>query len=289
MYLGAHMSTTGGLYAAIERGESIDCTAIQIFTKNNNRWMDKPLEKQEIDLFIERWRSSSIKHIISHTGYLINLANPSENWKKSMESMEDEIIRAHQLGISGLVLHPGSHLGEGESAGLRKIADSLNALIAKHPEFDGQVLLETTAGQGTNLGYTFEQIAALLNMAEKPERFGVCLDTCHIYAAGYDITTEDAYHATMAQFDAVIGIDRIKAVHLNDTKFGLGSKRDRHEHVGQGELGLEPFRFLLNDPRFSEIPLVLETPKESSTDLEEDKKNLEVLRGLISPANVSGK
>ncbi|RJP57450.1 MAG: deoxyribonuclease IV [Candidatus Auribacter fodinae] len=283
------MSTTGGLYAAIERGESIDCTAIQIFTKNNNRWMDKPLEKQEIDLFIERWRSSSIKHIISHTGYLINLANPSENWKKSMESMEDEIIRAHQLGISGLVLHPGSHLGEGESAGLRKIADSLNALIAKHPEFDGQVLLETTAGQGTNLGYTFEQIAALLNMAEKPERFGVCLDTCHIYAAGYDITTEDAYHATMAQFDAVIGIDRIKAVHLNDTKFGLGSKRDRHEHVGQGELGLEPFRFLLNDPRFSEIPLVLETPKESSTDLEEDKKNLEVLRGLISPANVSGK
>lgn len=281
MFLGAHMSTSGGMHTAIERGESIDCTAIQVFTKSNNRWTAKDFTQKEIDQFKQTWNGSSIKHIISHAGYLINLANPSENWEKSMHSMQQELERAEQLGIPYVVLHPGSHLGQGVDAGLDKIAKSLNELMTKYADDNVMVLLENTAGQGTNMGNTFEQLRTLLDMVERKDRFGICFDTCHAHAAGYDLRSAETYKETMDAFEQVIGIDRIKAIHLNDTEFDLGARKDRHAPIGDGQLGHETFRLLLNDPRFREIPMVLETPKPSNTDLEEDRRNLTTLRGLI--------
>lgn len=280
MYLGAQMSVAGGVHRAIERGQSIECTAIQLFTKSNNRWMSKDLTEKEIEQFQNTWSKSPVKKIVAHTGYLINLAGEAENWHKSMDSMEDELVRAHQLGISWLVLHPGSHLGKGEEYGLKRIAESLNTITGKHPENPVKILLETTAGQGTNLGYTFEQLAQILQMVKEPERYGICFDTCHTFCAGYELRTEKGYHETFEQFDAVLGLKILMAFHLNDSKTGLGTRRDRHEHIGKGELGLEPFRFLLNDPRFKEIPMVLETPKDEET-LAEDIENLHVLHSLI--------
>ncbi len=279
MYLGAHMSIAGGVEKAIELGSSINCSAIQLFTKNNNQWKAKPLTDQSVSVFHHTWVQSGIEKIVAHTGYLINLANPGENWVKSMDSMELEIVRAERLGIPYLVMHPGSHLGEGEEYGLKRIADSLNTLMGKYPDYKLVILLETTAGQGTNMGYTFEHLARIMDMLGQPERYGICLDTCHIFSAGYDLRTEKGYNETFDTFDRVLGIDKIKAIHLNDSKTGFASRKDRHEHIGKGTLGLEPFRFLLNDPRLKHIPMVLETPKDKN--LTEDKENLKILYSLI--------
>lgn len=279
MYIGAHMSISGGVHKAVELADSIGCTAVQLFTKNNNQWKSKPLTDMEIEQFKSVWKSSGVKMIVAHTGYLINLANPSENWEKSMESMELEMIRADQLGIAYLVLHPGSHLGNGEDWGIKKIADSLNSLYAKHPELTVMVLLETTAGQGTNLGYTFEQLDRIIKLTDQPSRFGICFDTCHVFASGYDIKSVCGYEDTIAKFDKILGLDNLKAFHLNDSKYEFATKVDRHENIGEGTLGLEPFRMILNDKRFKEIPMLLETPKEN--DLENDIKNLAALKSLI--------
>ncbi len=279
MYLGAHMSIAGGVENALLEGESIGCTAIQMFTKSNNRWQSSLFKEKQIDKFNAAREETGIDLIIVHTGYLINLANPSENWQKSMDSMENELLLAEQLGLDKLVLHPGSHLGQGEEYGLKRIADSLNQLYAKHPSTKVKTLLEVTAGQGTNLGYTFEQLAEILNMVDDQKHYGICLDTCHMFAAGYDIRTEKTYNETFDKLDRVLGVERVMAIHLNDTHGTLGGKKDRHTHIGEGTLGLEPFRMLLNDPRFVEVPMLLETPKDDG--IESDIKNLEILRSLV--------
>ena len=279
MYLGAHMSTSGGLYRAIEHAVAVDSNAVQIFVKNNNRWMEKPLADKDIQKFNRTLGNSQVKKVVAHIGYLVNLANDGENWQKSMESMESEMVRCDQISVPYLVMHPGSHLGKGEEFGLKRIAESLNEQMAKR-EYAVMPLLETTAGQGTNLGYRFEHLRDILGMLDAPEQFGVCVDTCHIFAAGYEIRTQDAYEKTFDEFDRIIGIGKIKAFHLNDSKMDFASKRDRHEHIGQGKIGVDAFKFLLNDRRFKDIPMVLETPKEP--DLEADRHNLSLLKSLIT-------
>lgn len=280
MILGSHMSIAGGLDKAIERGESVGCDTIQIFTKNNNQWKAKPLTKENADAFKARWKESTIGTIFSHDAYLINLAGPDkEVFQKSMAAFQDEMERAEKLGLSYLVMHPGAHKGTGEEKGIQKVADSFNKLHKKLPGQKLVVLLETTAGQGTNLGYTFEHLAKIRSLLDEPERVGICLDTCHIFAAGYDVRTPKEYKKTMKKFDEIIGLENLKAIHLNDSKKELGSRVDRHEHIGKGFLELESFKSFMNDKKLKKIPMVLETPK--SADYHEDVENLKVLKGLI--------
>lgn len=279
-YLGAHMSIAGGVDKAIERGNSIGCTAIQIFVKNNNQWAGRPLSEEEVENFRKLQKETGI-FVFAHTGYLINLASPKEDiHHKSMASMLDELKRCEALGIPFIVLHPGSHLGEGEEYGIKKILKSLDHLFKQTEDFKVKVLLETTAGQGSNLGYKFEQLRAIIDGTEQHSRIGACFDTCHAFAAGYDIKSEDGYKTTWKRFDDIIGLKKLMVFHLNDTKKGLASKLDRHEHIGKGELGLEAFRMIMNDKRFETLPMVLETPKEE--DLKEDIGNLETLRNMIA-------
>lgn len=278
--LGAHMSIAGGVSKSIERGLSIGCTAIQIFTGFNNRWHSKPIPDEELQNF-QRQRSR-IGIIFAHNNYLINLASPDpEISRRSYGSMLDEMQRASFLDIPFLVIHPGSHLGSGEKAGLLRIARHLDNLFAENDNSRIRILLETTAGQGSNLGYRFEHLAEVISSVHYPERIGVCFDTCHAFAAGYDLRTPDGYQKTFEEFDRLIGTSRILAFHLNDSKHEHGSRKDRHEHIGQGSLGISAFRLLLNDERFTGIPMVIETPKGSGMRMEEDERNLSVLRSLI--------
>lgn len=278
--LGAHMSIEGGVSNAPLRGKEAGCDAIQIFTKNNNQWKSKSLSDKEITAFRENLNKTGIKAAASHDAYLINLASPNKDvYKKSLIAFSDEMQRAEALGLPYLVFHPGAHLGKGEEYGIKKIADSINLLLSKKPKTDIMLLLEVTAGQGTNIGYRFEQLADIISLIDRKERIGVCVDTCHIFAAGYDITTEEGYAKTFDEFDKIIGIKRLKLFHLNDSQKGLASRVDRHEHIGKGKLGLNAFRMLLNDERFKDIPMILETPKEK--DMKEDKINLKVLRSLF--------
>jgi deoxyribonuclease IV len=259
--LGAHVSTSGGVDKAPGNGKSLGCEAIQVFTRNQMQWRARPLSDREIAAFREGLKECSIRAAVSHDSYLINLGSHEPVvLQKSLDAFADEIERCEQLGIPFLVFHPGSHVGSGEAAGLQRIAESLNAVLGLKPKHKTQVLLENTAGQGSNLGYRFEQLAEILEKTENPNRLGVCLDTCHLFAAGYDLRTLSTYEATFQEFDAIVGLERVKAFHLNDSKKGLGSRVDRHENIGKGELGLEPFRFLLNDPRFACLPMLLETP-----------------------------
>ena len=279
--LGAHMSIAGGLYKAIPRGEDVGCEAIQIFTKSNNQWRAKELADDEVARFKAAVQESQISPVIAHDSYLINLAIPEpELLERSRQAFLVEMQRAELLGIPCLVMHPGAHKGSGEEAGLRSIADSFNWLHQQTPGYQLKVLLETTAGQGSHLGYRFEQLGSIISMVEQGDRLAVCLDTCHVFAAGYDITTREGYDSMWQEFDQQLGLDRLLAIHLNDSKKGLGSRVDRHEHIGQGTLGLEPFRMLVNDTRLTHVPMVLETPK--GKDYAEDKENLAVLRGLLS-------
>ena len=259
--LGAHVSTSGGVDKAPANGKGLGCDAIQVFTRNQMQWRARPLSELEIAGFRKGLKECVIQTTVSHDSYLINLGSHEPvTLQKSLEAFADEIERCEQLGISFLVFHPGSHVGSGEAAGLQRIADSLNAVLGQKPKYRTQVLLENTAGQGSNLGYRFEQLAAILAKTENPNRLGVCLDTCHLFASGYDLRTRTTYEATFKEFDAIVGLGRVKVFHLNDSKKSLGSRVDRHENIGKGELGLEPFRFLLNDPRFAGLPMLLETP-----------------------------
>ena len=284
--IGAHMSVAGGMALAIDRALSVGASAMQIFVKNNMQWFAAaPFTDAELTAFHQHPRRGELRSVFGHSGYLINLAavNP-EFAEKSRQALAGELERADQLGLPFLVLHPGAHMGAGEEAGLQKIVAGLNAVFAELPRVKTRVALETTAGQGTSLGHTFEELAWLLEHSAAPQRLCICADTAHLFAAGYDISTETGARETFERFDRILGLERLVAVHCNDSKAGLGSRVDRHEHLGKGKIGLAPFRFLMRDPRFAAVPKVLETPK--GKELEEDRVNLGILRelaGLPSP------
>jgi deoxyribonuclease IV len=280
MQFGAHESIAGGVYKAIERGDLATCDTIQIFNKSSNQWRAKSLADDEIERFFALIDTTGVTVAVSHTSYLINIASPDKALnRKSFEALKVEMQRCDILQIPNLVLHPGSHVGSGEEAGMRAIADNINRLFDELAGTSVTLLLETTAGQGTNLGSTFEQLAWMIDQTENKERIGVCLDTCHIFAAGYPIVKKDEYKKTMKHFDEVIGLDRLHIIHANDSKKEFGSKRDRHEHIGEGFIGLDGFRNFVNDPRLADVPMIIETPK--GDDLKEDIENLKTLRGLV--------
>jgi deoxyribonuclease-4 len=279
--LGAHQSIAGGVEKALARGLEVGCDTIQIFVKSPNRWVSKPLAEENVVAFKEAVTETGIWPVFAHSLYLINLATTDDAlWRKSLDALTDDLERCERLGLPGLVLHPGSHKGAGEEVGLKRIAAALDEVHTRLPGYETQVWLETTAGQGDHLGYTFEQLQAMIEGVAQAERLGICFDTAHAFAAGYELRTAEGFEATWVKFDKVLGMERLKAVHLNDSKKELGSRVDRHEHIGQGLLGLEPFRLLLNDPRFVGLPMTLETDK--GPDLAEDKDNLETLRSLIN-------
>lgn len=278
--LGAHMSIGGGVHMAIERGCSIKCTAVQMFVKNNMQWFARPLMREEIFSFLEHRQRAELLSIFAHANYLINLATTNPQFlENSIRALSEELTRADQLELPFLVLHPGAHLGAGEQAGLDKIVTSINRVFRKIPKVKTKIALETTAGQGSCLGHRFEHIAHIIENPREPERLCVCLDTAHVFAAGYDIGSEAGVKKTFREFDRVIGFDRLAAIHLNDSKTARGSRVDRHQHIGKGQIGLDAFRFIMRDRRFAKIPKVLETPK--GKELREDVANLKTLRGLI--------
>jgi len=284
--LGAHMSIAGGVHLAIERACSINCTAMQIFVKNNMQWFARPLSTEEIRAFLDHQQRAQLASVFAHANYLINLAATNSQFHaNSLRALAEELIRADQLELPFLVMHPGAHLGTGEEAGLEKIAASIDAIWRVIPKVKTKIALETTAGQGSCLGHRFEQVAHVINNVREPERLSVCLDTAHIFAAGYDISSEIAAKKTFREFDRIIpqARDRLAAIHLNDSKAARGSRVDRHAHIGKGEVGLAAFRFFMNEPRFRRIPKVLETPK--GKELKEDVVNLKTLRRLISSSS----
>ncbi|MEW6051279.1 MAG: deoxyribonuclease IV [Candidatus Zixiibacteriota bacterium] len=280
MQFGAHESIEGGVFNAILRGRTATCDTIQMFNKSNNQWRAKKLSTEEVGKFFATIEETGISVACSHSSYLINLASADAALnEKSYLSFKEEMDRCNLLKIPSLVIHPGSHLGLGEQAGMDRICANLNRVLSEIKDNAVTICLETTAGQGSNLGYTFEQIAYMIDKVENKALMGVCMDTCHIFAAGYPITDPKDYKKTIKSFDDVIGLDKLKVIHVNDSKKGLGSRVDRHEHIGKGEIGLEGFRNLVNDKKLAKIPKVLETPKED--DLKEDIENLKVLRGLV--------
>ncbi|MBI2370831.1 MAG: deoxyribonuclease IV [Deltaproteobacteria bacterium] len=279
--LGAHMSIQGGLHEALIRGKAVGCGVVQIFLKNQVQWAAKPLTPDEIAAFKQAQRETGIRTVFAHDTYLINLGSPNEtDWKRSMDTFFVEMERAEAVEVPYLVFHPGAHMGAGPAAGIRRIARALNLLLRRGRGFRVRLLLENTAGQGSLLGSTFEELRAIMDGVHESERLGLCLDTCHLLAAGYDIRDRDGYERTMAACDRLIGLEQVRAFHLNDAKKGLGSHLDRHEHIGKGEVGLEAFRLLMNDHRFHDVPMALETPKEGDMDVE----NLRVLRNLRATA-----
>ncbi len=279
-YLGAHESVAGGLHLAFERIEEAGGSALQIFTRNQRQWNPKLVSVEEQEAFAAAWKKNPAMPVTSHASYLVNLASGKPDLiKKSIAAFAEELHRCELLNIPLVVMHPGSHGGDGAETGIARFTKNLD-LALELADNQVTVLLETTAGQGTGLGARFEELADIIKGSKYEEKLGVCVDTCHIFAAGYDIRSADSYKATMADFDKIVGIDRIKFFHLNDSKKGLECRVDRHEHIGQGEIGLDGFRNLLNDPRFANHPMTLETPK--GKDLQEDRDNLAVLRGLLS-------
>ena len=273
------MSIGGGVHTAIERACSIGCTAMQIFVKNNMQWFARPLTRPEIGAFLKHTQRRELLSVFAHANYLINLAATNPQFHaNSLRALAEELIRADQLKLPFLVLHPGAHLGAGEEAGLESIIESIDRVLSGIPKLKTRIALETTAGQGSSLGSRFEQLAYIISGVREPERLCVCLDTAHVFAAGYNIGSESAVRKTFGEFDRVIGRDRLVAIHVNDSKTARGSRVDRHEHIGKGKIGLEAFRFIMRDRRFGEIPKVLETPK--GKDLAEDVINLKKLRAL---------
>ncbi|MCL6473461.1 MAG: deoxyribonuclease IV [Firmicutes bacterium] len=277
--LGAHMPTTGGLHKAITSGHEIGCTAVQLFTTSPRQWRARPLSEEEIAAFDEARQQTGIDTIISHDSYLINLAAPDKDvLQRSREAFLDELRRAEALNIPWVVTHMGAYLNSSEEAGLATLGESVRFLLQQTEGLRVGIALETTAGQGTNLGYRFEHLARIIDMAGGSERIGVCFDTCHVFVAGYDIRTFEALSATLDEFDWIIGLQRLKVIHVNDAKKPLGSRVDRHEHIGEGELGLETFRILLHEPRIAHVPVILETPEPEKM----HPVNLQRLKELLS-------
>jgi deoxyribonuclease-4 len=280
--LGAHMSIAGGYYKAVEAAHRCGCDCVQLFTKNNNQWRAKPLTDEDCQRFRAALDDLNVKHPISHDSYLINMASPDkELWKRSIDAFVIELQRAEMLGIPYVVAHPGAYTTSTEAAGLKRVAQALNSVHRQLPKTTAQCLLETTAGQGSNLGWRFEHLAKIIEGVKDPDRVGICFDTCHVFAAGYEMETEKQYKATMRALNQTVGVKKIKAFHFNDSKKPCGSRVDRHEHIGQGHLGLAPFAHLLNDRRFRKVPMYLETPKGTHQGKEFDVINLKRLRDLI--------
>lgn len=306
--LGAHMSIAGGFHKAVEAASAAGCDCVQLFThapqrwpfeenpasdtasrsarfftKNNNQWRAKELTNADAERFQASLSELGITHPIAHDSYLINLGSPDDQlWKKSIDAMVVELQRAEKLGIPYVVAHPGAFTTSSEEAGIRRIAKGLDEVHKQTKGIKSQVLLETTAGQGSNLGWRFKHLAGIIDRCRDPERLGVCFDTCHVFAAGYPMETKKEYLATIRELDRVVGRKLVKAFHLNDSLKPLGSRVDRHAHIGEGEMGLEPFRHLMNDRRFAKVPMYLETPKGTSDAGEDlDVMNLRTLRGLI--------
>jgi deoxyribonuclease-4 len=280
--LGAHMSIAGGYYKAVEAAERVGCNCVQLFTKNNNQWRAKELSDEDAERFQAALGELEIAHPIAHDSYLINLASPDRVlWKKSVDAFVVELLRAERLGIPYVVAHPGAYTTSSEAAGIKAIARALDEIHRQTRGIAAQCLLETTAGQGSCLGWRFEQLAAIIDAAKDPERLGVCFDTCHVFAAGYAMGTEKEYRATMRALDKTVGLKLVRAFHLNDSLKPFGSRVDRHAHIGRGEMGEEPFRFLLNDRRFRKVPMYLETPKGEEKGKDLDAINLRTLRRLM--------
>jgi deoxyribonuclease-4 len=279
--LGAHVSIAGGVHNSVARALDIGCDTFQIFTKNQRQWRSPPLKEEDITSFKEQLSGSGLGPVIAHDSYLINLGAPAEDvFQRSVEAFADEILRCSHLGVGYLVTHPGSHLGTGEDKGIQRIAEGIDSAWSQVEKKAGNpnvmILLETTAGQGTNIGYKFDQLAGIMELSSIPDRIGVCLDTCHIFAAGYEISSKEGYSRTIQEFDSILSLDKLKAIHLNDSKKGHGSRVDRHDNIGDGSIGLDGFDNLLNDERLEAVPMILETPGGD----EAYKKNLRLLRSL---------
>jgi deoxyribonuclease-4 len=283
MKFGAHVSISGGVFNAPQHGVEATCEVVQIFTKNQVQWRVPPLTDAEIEKFRSEQQRTGVQVVSVHASYLINLGGfDTQKLKQSRENFLIEMQRTEVLGIPFLVVHPGSHTGKGEKEGLQRIAESLNWALARCPDFKLKILLETTAGQGDNLGYTFEQLADIRAQVDVPERVGVCVDTCHIFAAGYEVRTAAGYQKTLKQLDELIGIQQVGVIHANDSKRELGSRVDRHTHIGKGEIGLAGFKNFVNDPRLQNIPVIIETPER-----EMDVENLRRLRKLVKRKSVA--
>jgi deoxyribonuclease-4 len=285
MLLGAHESIAGGFNKALGKGIEDGCAGVQIFTKNNNQWKSKPIAREEAEQFREAFRNSKLSYLMTHDSYLINLgASNPDVYSKSRAAFADELQRCDQMGIPYLVMHPGAHLGEGEAKAIERIANAITEIFDSTGIASVTVLIESTAGQGSNVGYRFEHLSDLIERIEPKKQIGVCMDTCHVFAAGYDFRTKQGYEKMIEEFDRIVGVPWIKAFHINDSKKDLGSRVDRHEQIGEGFIGGEPFRFFLRDRRFKDTPAVLETPPDKKPDKEEDrayKKNLQRLRDLL--------
>ena len=280
MHLGAHVPITGGVFNAPGNGQAIGAEAIQIFTRNQMQWACRPLAAEEAARFREAVAASGVRRVLTHGSYLMNLASPNPEFrKKSRDCLVTEIERCDQLGIPYVVLHPGAHMGQGEDEGLTAIARSLDAVLERTEGREVMPLLEVTAGQGSCLGYRFEHLAAVFDRVREPDRVGVCLDTCHLYAAGYDLASPAGYERTLRDFQRIVGLRKLKAIHLNDSKRERGSRVDRHARAGEGAMGLETFARIVNDRRFRGLPLVVETPGP----LAEWKKEIARLRALVRP------
>ncbi len=281
--LGSHMSIAGGYWKAVVAAASVGCDCVQLFTKNNNQWRAKPLTQQDSELFQSAMSEHGIGHPVSHASYLINLASPEDQLRqKSIDAMVIEIQRAAWLGIPYVIFHPGSYTSSSPDEGLARIITSLDSILERTCDSQTYPLLENTAGQGSNLGWQFEQLGEIIRGIQDDSRIGVCIDTCHAFAAGYPMDTQKNYESTVRKMSRTFGIRRIKAFHLNDSKKPFGSRLDRHEHIGEGEMGLQPFRLLLNDKRFRKIPMYLETEKGERDGKDLDAINLETLRRLIT-------
>jgi deoxyribonuclease-4 len=280
MLLGAHLSVAGGVDKSFQRAVDLNCTAFQIFTKSNRQWKAKDLTLDEIDRYHRQQQATGITPVICHACYLLNLGTPDDTlWYKSIDALVIEMERCEQLKIPYLVLHPGSHVKSGAEAGMARVAQALDMIHARLSGYEVKVALEISAGQGSSLGSSFEEIKHMIALTQNPERLVVCFDTCHALAAGYEFRTPESYEAMIQEFDRVIGLARLKVVHLNDSEKDLGSHIDRHAHIGEGCIGLEAFGYFLNDPRFKNTPFLLETPVEN--DPEDNERNLKALWSLI--------
>lgn len=283
LLLGAHVSIAGGIEKALIRGEQLGCRTVQIFTKNANRWQERSFRQAELDLYRDIKNRTGIEPVIAHNSYLVNLATiGAELYKKSINAMVQELERCEMLGVRYLVVHPGSHQGSGEERGIEKIVHALNEIHEVTKGFNVAIALEMTAGQGTSLGHRLEQIALIMNRVEESPRLAFCLDTCHSFAAGYEMRSQADYDRFIRDIDGTIGLERLKVIHLNDSKGDCGSRVDRHEDIGKGKIGDEPFRWIMNDERLKDIPKIIETPGLGKIkDYRKDEQNLNLLRSMI--------
>jgi deoxyribonuclease-4 len=280
--LGAHFSIAKGYHDAVYQAASYRCNVLQLFTKNATTWKERTISPAETARFKAAVAETGIQSIAAHSSYLINLASPDpKKHAMSYKALQQELLRASVLEIPDCIFHPGAHMDSGEKVGLKKISTSINQIFTETSGITARLLLETTAGQGSGLGHTFEQLAQIIAAIEQKDRVGICLDTCHIFAAGYDIRTQETYAQTMNHFDTIIGLDKLLAIHINDSKKDLGSRVDRHTHIGKGHIGLDAFKFILTDPRLAQTPKLLETAKKEG-DIDWDQRNFTLLRSLIT-------